>query len=90
MAKSKLQKGLYPIKMGVVRRAIKTAENWGYSNKEIGNYVAEVLIDTIDSIDDTLIVDQIDLSDEIRTLVHRMLNGDQLRTFDIELQKQKV
>ena len=48
MAKSKIQRGYYPISYADLNRRIGYCENWGYGNKDTCKYVTETIIESIE------------------------------------------
>lgn len=47
MAKTKLERGFYPIYAKDIRRKIGYCETWGYGNKDTCKYVAETIIEDL-------------------------------------------
>ena len=48
MAKSRIQRGYYPIGYPELIRRIGYCDNWGYGNKDTCKYVAETTIERIE------------------------------------------
>jgi hypothetical protein len=48
MAKSKIQRGYYPIGYAELIQKIRVCFNWGYGNKDTCKYVAETTIERIE------------------------------------------
>ena len=48
MAKSKIQKGFYPISYTRVNQLIRNCRGWDYGNRDTCNYVAENILQDLD------------------------------------------
>jgi len=48
MAKSKIQKGFYPISYTRINQLIKNCRGWDYGNKDTCKYVAESVLQDLD------------------------------------------
>jgi hypothetical protein len=48
MAKSKIQKGFYPISYTRINQLMKNCRGWDYGNKDTCDYVAESIIQDLD------------------------------------------
>jgi hypothetical protein len=68
---TKLERGFYPISYGDIRRGLETCERWGYGNKDACKYVAETIIDRIDSMElpikDDLYSDLVSISHDLNS-----------------------
>lgn len=74
MAKTKIQKGFYPISYSWIRRLIGYCENWGYGNKDTCKYVAENIVEQISLNHPELHIRE-SLEQELIELAHDINNG---------------
>lgn len=49
MAKSKIERGYYPISYSYLKRLVACCESWGYGNKDTCKYVAETTIEMLET-----------------------------------------
>ena len=84
MAKSKLERGFYPISITHVKRYIKLCEQWGYGNKETCKYVAESVIEHLELYHEELPIKD-SLYQELVSISHDLNNGRLLKKIEINL-----
>lgn len=84
MAKSKLQKGFYPISITDVKRYIKNCDSWGYGNKDTCKYVAECVIDRL-SIEHEDLPIKDSLYQELVGIAHDINSGSLMKKIEISL-----
>jgi hypothetical protein len=49
MAKSKIQRGFYPISYTRINQLMRNCRGWDYGNKDTCNYVAESILQDLDN-----------------------------------------
>jgi len=74
--KTKIERGYYPISFGDIRRGVETCERWGYGNKDTCKYIAESLIDRMDSLGLSI---KDDLHSDLVSITHHINNGSKFR-----------
>ena len=74
MAKTKIEKGFYPISYAWIKRLIGYAESWGYGNKDTCKYVAENIVEQIQLKYPDLTIRK-NLQQELVELTHDINNG---------------
>jgi hypothetical protein len=84
MAKSKLQRGFYPISITDVKRYIRNCEEWGYGNKDTCKYVAESVIEKL-SIEHEELPIKDTLYQELVSIAHDLNGGGKLKKLEISL-----
>ena len=84
MAKSKLQRGFYPISITDVKRYIRSCEQWGYGNKDTCKYVAESVIERL-SIEHEELPIKDTLYQELISIAHDLNSGSLMKKIEINL-----
>ena len=84
MAKSKLEKGFYPISLTDIKRYIKNCEEWGYGNKDTCKYVAECVIEKLRMEQEDLPIKDT-LYQELVGIAHDLNGGGRLKKLEITL-----
>lgn len=84
MAKSKLERGFYPISLSYVRGLIKSCESWGYGNKDTCKYVAECVIEKLQMEHENLPIKDT-LYSELIGIAHDLNGGGKPKNLEISL-----
>jgi hypothetical protein len=84
MAKTKIQRGFYPISLTDVKRYIRTADTWGYGNKDTCKYVAECVIDKLSLEHENLPIKN-NLYQELISIAHDINSGSLMKKIEINL-----
>ena len=74
MAKTKIEKGFYPISYTWIKRLIGYCEEWGYGNKDTCKYVAENIVEQLKLNHPDLPI-RYSLQEELIELTHDINNG---------------
>jgi hypothetical protein len=84
MAKSKIQKGFYPISITDVKRYIRNCRGWDYGNKDTCKYVAECVIDKLSLEHEDLPLKE-GLYHELVGIAHDLNSGSLMKKIEIKL-----
>jgi hypothetical protein len=84
MAKSKIQKGFYPISITDIRRYIRNCEQWGYGNKDTCKYVAESVIERLRLEHETLPIRE-SLHSDLISFAHDINNGSLINKIELPI-----
>lgn len=74
MAKTKIERGFYPISISEINKLVRIANNWGYGNKDLCKYVAECTIERLQIVHEDLPIKDT-LYQELVSLAHDINNG---------------
>ena len=84
MAKSKLERGFYPISLTFVKQLLNNCEQWNYGNKDTCRYIAEVVIERLQmDYEDLPIKDT--LYSELIGIAHDLNAGGKPKSLEISL-----